>query len=513
MEGLAIMAVVAAGVVFGIAPWPTYRLLSLPSFRREYRCLALRLVLLITLYGVFVVALVAFLPVVALLLSLPALAVILLERWRARPRFGSRSGLPPGSLTLVPRGPWVDDRFFGRQADRYGPVFKMSQFFRPMVCVLGPQQGCQLFREHGDELETPAVRFNDFIPKGFLRFMQADVHRAYRPVFRDAFSATVIRRSRSCLQEITEAGLSAMAARSRTADGQGMHPAGFVEEIVFKLVVRMFIGVEADSSEQRKLRQLYAKLAIGKASCRAPTGEAAARNEIADIVLSRAEAAEGSLEPCFLKEIVLKNGKAAVDRTVVLNLVYMMKVATSDFSGLLVWSLKLLSDNPRWLRELQEADAASSAKAERLATNILRETLRLERSEFIFRRAKTTFSFNGYTIPRGWIVRVCIRDGHRDERIFTDADVFNPMRFSERSFARDEYSPLGIGTHACLGTPIIFTAGSVFLATLARGFELRKVSDGPRRYGRSHWEPGPQWRIRLESRAAIAVPSESGQSP
>ena len=42
------------------------------------------------------------------------------------------------------------------------------------------------------------------------------------------------------------------------------------------------------------------------------------------------------------------------------------------------------------------------------------ETLRLEQSEFVMRRAYTDIRFGEVLIPEGWFVRVCIHEIHRD---------------------------------------------------------------------------------------------------
>jgi hypothetical protein len=97
--------------------------------------------------GILLALLIAF----AALVSLAALFAPLLLRglavlgvvsiaftwWRARPACGRSRGLPPGSLSLAPMDPWRDHRFYLEQSTRYGPVFKMSNYVQPMVCVVG----------------------------------------------------------------------------------------------------------------------------------------------------------------------------------------------------------------------------------------------------------------------------------------------------------------------------------------------------------------------------------------
>ena len=197
---------VAAFVILGIAPWPLYSLISLPPFWRDHFCVAARVFLTIALYFLGITAIAMFFPGFILPLAGIAAIVLVAERWRARVNFGSSRGLPPGSLSLVPRGPWVDDGFYAEQAKKFGPVFKSSQHSHPMICVLGPREGHSLIRQHGDKLIAPPMRFSKFIPNGFLRFMEAPVHAKYRPVFRNAFGKTTIQDCMPFLEKILEIG-------------------------------------------------------------------------------------------------------------------------------------------------------------------------------------------------------------------------------------------------------------------------------------------------------------------
>jgi cytochrome P450 len=491
---------VAAYLVLSIALWPAYRLISIPPFRREYFCLALRVAILIAAYFVALAALGVFLPLLVVPLAVVAAVLMVAERCRARAKFGRKNGLPPGSLTLVPRGPWVDDRFFAKQAEKHGSVFKMSQYFRPMVCVMGPREGLRLFQESSDRLIAPPVRFNAFIPNGFLRFMERPVHETYRPVFRRAFSKAVIEECKPCFKAALQTEISNMAAVSRAARGNGIHPQSYVNDIIFKLVVRLFIGVIDQSDEMERMKVLYKNVIIGKASCRSGNNDAAVNDAVADIILKQAAATPTNVPASFLAEIVRRDAEAVRDRTVVMNLVYMMQTVTSDLTGLITWMIKLLMDNPEWAQRLRTATESSLSEGDKVASLIVKESLRLERSEFIFRKTVAAIEFKGFTIPRNWLLRVCIRDGHRDPKVFPDPHTFNPERFSDRSYTREEYSPLGMGAHACLGEQVIYALAPAFLIEMTRSFEILKRNDGPREYGRSHWQPSSALRIEMTSR-------------
>ena len=92
--------------------------------------------------------------------------------WRARPDYGRRRGWPPGSLGVGASLDAIDDRdFYLNQARTHGPVFKMSQFGRPVVCVVGLGRGRDLLKSNTVVLAGAPLPYNRFVPRGSLRYM------------------------------------------------------------------------------------------------------------------------------------------------------------------------------------------------------------------------------------------------------------------------------------------------------------------------------------------------------
>ena len=495
MSGLTTVAL----VVLTVAAWPVYRLLSIPQVHREYRCVFYRAIVLLVIYAACVAVIAILYPLLAITLACIALTVLAGERWRARPGYGTRRALPPGSLTLVPRGPWTDEKFFARQAQRYGPVFKMSQYFRPMICVMGPSEGLKLLRADSEKLFSPEVPFSARIPRGFIRFMTPANHRKYRPIFQIAMRPQIIHDCMPDVLEILGRGLAAIAVRSNGPPGLGLHPGPELESLTFEVMLRIFLGVHQDPRLLQRLRELQDHLVVGKAACRSSPKESESLKELAALLARRGDRMLESERLCVLSEIACRDRSAIEDPTVILNLVYMIRNGTADFSGFLTWAVKLLVDNPQYAWQLRESSAASEPTTGKLAEYFIRESLRLERSEYIYRRARDDIEYRGMLIPRGWIVRICIRDGHRDPRVFHDPDRFDPLRFAEADFSPAEYSPLGIGAHSCLGANIIRAVGAAFVVEWTRQYDVVVLRDGPREYGRSHWQPSSAMRIQLRA--------------
>jgi cytochrome P450 len=201
--------------------------------------------------------------------------------------------------------------------------------------------------------------------------------------------------------------------------------------------------------------------------------------------------------------------EAAIDEeTVVGNVLQMQESGTGDLSSLLVWVVKHLADNPVWTERLREvsasvtdgSDAASGPRS--LGERVIRESLRLEQSEFLNRRTTQDIRFHGYVLPKGWRIRICVREAHRSPEVFERPTEFDPDRFLGNHHPPAEYSPFGLYRHHCLAGRLVQRIGAVFVEELAREHRLTVVQDGPRVHGRFHWQPSPRLRVSLEPRDA-----------
>jgi cytochrome P450 len=493
--------------VLALAAWPALRLLSIPPIRREHTGIAVLLVGALVAYAAVLAALAVALPALLAPLAVVAAAALLAERWRARPGFGARRRLPPGSLSPFPRRPWTEHRFYLEQAARFGPVFKTSLLHRPMVCVLGARLGSELLREHEADLEAPPVRFNRFVPRGFLRYMEPADHRVYKKLFQSALAADLLRAREARAAETVRAALGALAARPDAAaasPGGGLAPREPLRELFFALLLGLFFGLERGSPAVAELRALYAALDIRKMSWIPGQRDRRALARIEAWIRQRGRELEAARErgetppPCVLESLARPRQDALEDETVLGQLVYVVQVGRADLTGLLVWVLKLLGDHPQWAERLRAAARTGAAgEADALAVRVVRETLRLEQSEYVYRRARRDVEFRGFRIPRGWRVRVLIREGHRDPASFPEPERFDPDRFLDPGLGGARYAPFGLGAHACIGSQVTESFARIVLVELARGFDWRVTRDGPREYGWAHWQPSPKLRIAL----------------
>jgi cytochrome P450 len=486
------LGLVAAVLVLLAGAAPFARLLATRPFRRKLVSFP-RIATAIAVLGVGGIAAVGVAAMRAPAVLLGAAVVVACAlgaaAWRARPAFGRKRGLPPGSLGLLPVGPIVDDRFFLRQAARYGPVFKTSQYARPMACVVGLERIVDVLRRYDDVLDPPALPFDAFVPGGFVRSMRGERHAATAARLRPLAAREAVAAHEAFVVKAAHAALDGLA--TTCAGEHAVSPRPALRALLFTVLIRVLFGIEPDDPLVPRLRALYDVIDVRRPSGALRRHAGPALDELITLMRPRGGRGEG-----LLAAIARQDSEAATDPSIVANLVYVVQNARDDTAGLLLWALKMLGDHPEWARAL-----ATAPDAEALALRIVLETLRLEQSEFLFRKARAPLAIDGFVVPAGCLVRFCIRESHRDPALFPDPDRFDPDRFLTMP-GRLAYSPFGASTsrHACLGEQITKTIASVTLAELARHFTWRVVSDGPREFDGWHWTTNENFRITIAHR-------------
>jgi cytochrome P450 len=187
-------------------------------------------------------------------------------------------------------------------------------------------------------------------------------------------------------------------------------------------------------------------------------------------------------------------------------------------AGLIVWAwfveaILQLAKHPE-IRSAIAAEAASRANGSRaadapltleaLATMPVLEAVSMEVRRlspvvfFGFGKARETFEFAGYTVPKGWAVLWGLRSSHLRPEIYAKPEQFDPSRFtpprSEQNSHPFAFVPNGAGPatgHKCAGYEFAPLFLQVFLAELCRGYDvtLQEPQDLERDWSRVPPEP------------------------
>jgi len=496
--------------MIGAVAWPAVRACASPSFWRAFPRIAglLAGVLAAGAGGLAVVAVAA--PAWGLrCLAGAGLGLLLVVHWHSTTARGRR--WPPGSLRPLPLGPWFDRRFFFEQHRRYGSPFKTCHFMRPMACFVGLSRGVDFLREHEASLGSPPLPVGRFIPGGFLRHMTPEAHADTKDVFRAALVREVYEPLEPFMRATIRAELARMEEASIGSGGQGVPPRRHIQRAVFAMWARLFFHVAPGTADFARLQARF-KIIDVRNPARASDGTVrAALAEITELLRRQraaAPSADGETPRSFLDAMAKNRPDAVENPTVIGNLIYLMHFSWSDLSGLLVWVFRMLTEHPEWVERLRAAPTGAGggdAGGLPLSTRVVLETLRLEQSEHLYRVANRAIEHDGFVIPRGWLVRLCVRESHRDPAVFENPEAFDPDRFLRRTYSRREYSPFGAGLrHACLGEGLTRSVGHVFVEELASAFAWRTVADGAYEYSAwRHWRPSSRWRVLVTPPAAL----------
>ncbi|HET6363161.1 MAG TPA: cytochrome P450 [Gemmatimonadota bacterium] len=439
----------------------------------------------------------------------PLAALVLLGwaimAWRARPRAGTRRRRPPGSLGLRSSiRALADYEFYEKEASRLGPIFKSNQYYRPVLCIVGLERCQRFLREHRDRLTSAPLLVDRYITGGLLRYMEPASHVEYRRRLQACMKAGVLAACEPAIRQQASRELATLAAISpRPRSGARPYPA--IDRFVFLSMNRVFFGIAPDEDACDRLARLYGVVdhrRLWRDGIRTRT----AMEEIVGIVRAKATRLEREDAPTpdsFLGQAIRNDPELLADPVFVENLAYFLHIARCDVAGLCGWLFKLLVERPDWSVRIRPSQAQASADAPTAADRFVDETLRLRQSEYLYRTTADAIELEGFAIPRGWLVRLCIRESHTAADAFDRPREFDPDRFLNATYPRERYQPFGIYEHACVGVPLTKAVGRIFLEQLASGFQWEVVRDGPMELGlhhHGHWRPSSRLGVRLAAR-------------
>ncbi len=140
-------------------------------------------------------------------------------------------------------------------------------------------------------------------------------------------------------------------------------------------------------------------------------------------------------------------------------LITLLMAGNETTATALAWALYDLGNNPDVLATLrQELDAFGPDPDPGLVTRlpylsaVCNETLRLH--TLLPEVGRVLFSpldLCGHTLPAGTSVVVSVMAIHHDPGLYPEPDLYNPERFSKRSYGVFEFMPFGGGHRRCLG--------------------------------------------------------------
>src|SRR5262249_8395013 len=224
---------------------------------------------------------------------------------------------------------------------------------------------------------------------------------------------------------------------------------------------------------------------------RAKRGRDFLHRDVGRIVAARR--AKPSAQPDLLDLLVKardpETGRSLTDAEIVANLLTLITAGHETTAVALTWTLWLLAkDQPVQQRVFDEAAAVAgsgpitAAHVEGLsfARQVIQEAMRLfPPVPALARQPKAAMQLGGMSITRRTRVHIPSFALHRNVRLWTNPNAFDPDRFAPdqvKQRSRYAFIPFGGGPRLCIGAAFAMIEAAVILATLVRAFHFQPVA-------------------------------------
>ena len=406
----------------------------------------------------------------------------------------SRRRLPPGGLIDIGELEHAHRTLLIDFAQRHGPVFKGLMERRLTVFVVGNSLGRRLLKEQAGAMRAVSIRLESLFPHGFIRGMEGDRHRTYRKALVRGVAAMDMQSFAPRFEAIVSTALN---SHVNVLQPKGALKAWDVTlgQIATSTMIMLFFGPQPGDAAHERLIAAYHRLGPRGVVWNVTPIEADAYRALATDVAALGADSGGLLGAL--------RAQGPVDATMLGNLIYMVELGRYDLRGLLRWISRYAADHAAWTDSvaISAAPALAPDDATLAARAFVLEALCMDQSERLMRDVLHDIVFDGWLIPRGSMVRVCMWEAHKNAEHFPQPFRFEPDRFRDATSESEHFSPFGLDHHHCpLAGPVVEIAVA-FLRVLARNFLVHGRGAEPAVRGPNHWEPSPRFEITLEHRS------------
>lgn len=414
-----------------------------------------------------------------------------------------RGSLPPGDFIRLDAAERSNRKILLELAAAHGPVFKTLSDDRLCVCIVGLALGRRLLKEHASALQPVTLNLRDLFPEGFMRQMEGGCHRHYRDLLNRGVDALNIDDMAEELGGIAKDSLAAAAQKMEQRNIPSYEYLSILSDIATGMLVRIFFGAHAATPQFERLLACYHHLGphgiVWNITAKQKEAFAALRDELRNQLKQPHEGFQSGLL-----------GRLAdlddVDDALLGNLIYMVEMGRYDLRALFRWISKYAAENPKLIERIAGESVSDASDEKRpLADAFVLEVLRMDQSERLMRTVRQDIVFDGFVIPKGALVRVCMWEAHKDSEAFADPFDFNPSRFTPMEKSVNRFSPFGLDQHQCPFSTISTTFGVIFLRILSDNYHVRAIDDGEPVRGAYHWEPNPKFVVELKPRDQTKV--------
>lgn len=376
--------------------------------------------------------------------------------------------LPPGSFGLPLLGETIafltDGDFASKRHNKYGQLFRTHIFGSPTIILSGAEANRFLLsNENKYFAATWPKSTKTLLGSASLAVHTGDVHASRRRLIYQAFQPRFLASYIPTVETITARYLE----RWQNAKTLSWYPE--LRNYTLDIACKLFVGLDQGSAT--KLGEAFDTwcaglftlpiplpwTAFGKAlRCREKLLEA-----IETIILERQKNDDlGQDALAILLQAKDENGQSlslAELKDQVLLLLFAGHETLTSAIATFCLQMALHPDIFKLvLEEITNFDLSTPLSVDTLKQmtyldRVLKEVLRFTPPVGGgFRRVIEDCQFNGYHLPKGWIVQYQISNTHKDNNIYSHPETFDPDRFlaEEKPYG---YIPFGAGLRECIG--------------------------------------------------------------
>lgn len=383
-------------------------------------------------------------------------------------------------------------RFFSTLAAEYGDVVCYRPAPDTAYLVNHPDYVRHILvdnnRNYSKETHTNQM-FHTLVAGGLLT-SEGEVWRKQRRMMQPAFHHTRLEPLDTMIAEATDAVLD----RWRTYE-QANQPVDVAREmaaLTLTVTTRALFGVNL-GDEVREVGEMVNR-SIGflekPSDPRLKEAVTGLKAVVDRIVRSRKQDFKdgGDLLSSMILARDSETGEGMTDEQLRNQIMTLMLAGYDTTASSLTWTWYLLSQNPEAaarlhneVRTILHERAPRYTDLERLPYTrmVLNESLRLFPPAWTLgRRALGEDEIGGYYVAPNTVIAICIYTLHRHADFWTNAEAFQPERFSPENIAgrhRFAYVPFGAGPRQCIGNTFGLMEASLIIAGIARRYDLQLV--------------------------------------
>jgi cytochrome P450 len=418
---------------------------------------------------------------------------------------------PPGPSEQVHLG--IDPETLAtllKVRDEYGDIVSMTRRNgRQAYFINDPAEVRRiLVRRHGRYVKGPGFERVKMLLGNGLIVSDGDVWRRSRTMIQPAFSRQNVHRLIKVMVRCCDNRAVRWAAAAQ--NGEAVNITAETSDFALELILISIFGDDYESKLLSQGENPFAFLASD--STRDLSVVMKARNLrrlLLEIIEWRRDA--GNAETYDFLSMYMhatdKQGVAFSDDELLDELITLIVAGFETSANTLNWAWYLLAGHPEVEEKIIEESrrlipSVSAVSADSLADmkytqQVLEETLRLYPPVWLFtRRSREDDELDGFDVPDDTDIYLSPFILHRTSKFWPDPERFDPARFAEGNFAKNErpYFPFSLGPRRCLGEYFSFLEMKVHLGLLLPRFRMMRVTDE---------DPGLELAVNLRSASDI----------